>query len=94
VLFEWDEVKNMSNLDKHGIDFNDAITIFDDDDRIEAVDDRNEYGEERIQVIGQAKPGILMAVYTWRQNGTSRRMISARTASKKERLMYLSMKTR
>jgi uncharacterized DUF497 family protein len=94
VLFEWDEVKNMSNLDKHGIDFNDAITIFDDDDRIEAVDDRNEYGEERIQVIGQAKPGILMAVYTWRQNGTSRRMISARTASKKERLMYLSMKAR
>lgn len=94
MLFEWDEVKNMSNLDKHGIDFNDAITIFDDDDRIEAVDDRNEYGEERIQVIGQAKPGILMAVYTWRQNGTSRRMISARTASKKERLMYLSMKTR
>lgn len=94
MLFEWDEVKNMSNLDKHGIDFNDTITIFDDDDRIEAVDDRNEYGEERIQVIGQAKPGILMAVYTWRQNGTSRRMISARTASKKERLMYLSMKTR
>jgi len=94
VLFEWDEVKNMSNIDKHGIDFNDAITIFDDDDRIEAVDDRNAYGEERIQVIGEAKPGILMAVYTWRQNGTSRRMISARTASKKERLMYLSMKTR
>lgn len=94
MLFEWDEVKNMSNIDKHGIDFNDAITIFDDDDRIEAVDDRNAYGEERIQVIGQAKPGILMAVYTWRQNGTSRRMISARTASKKERLMYLSMKTR
>ena len=94
MLFEWDEVKNMSNIDKHGIDFNDAITIFDDDDRIEAVDDRNAYGEERIQVIGEAKPGILMAVYTWRQNGTSRRMISARTASKKERLMYLSMKTR
>ena len=94
MLFEWDEVKNMSNIDKHGIDFSDAVTIFDDSDRIEAIDDRNNYGEERIQVIGEAKPGILMAVYTWRKSGTSRRMISARTASKKERLMYLSMKAR
>lgn len=84
----------MSNIDKHGIDFSDAVTIFDDSDRIEAIDDRNNYGEERIQVIGEAKPGILMAVYTWRKSGTSRRMISARTASKKERLMYLSMKAR
>ncbi|WP_353846617.1 BrnT family toxin [Methylobacter sp.] len=47
-----------------------------------------------MQVIGEAKPGILMAVYTWRQNGTSRRMISARTASKKERAVYYSMKVR
>jgi uncharacterized DUF497 family protein len=94
VLFEWDENKNQKNIEKHGIDFNDAITIFDDDDRIEAVDGRNDYGEERIQVIGEAKPGILMAVYTWRQNGTSRRMISARTASKKERAVYYSMKVR
>lgn len=94
MLFEWDENKNQKNIEKHGIDFNDAITIFDDDDRIEAVDGRNDYGEERIQVIGEAKPGILMAVYTWRQNGTSRRMISARTASKKERAVYYSMKVR
>ncbi|WP_204378508.1 BrnT family toxin [Agaribacterium haliotis] len=94
VQFEWDENKNMKNLDKHGIDFNDAITIFDDDDRLEAIDDRNDYGEERIQVIGEAKPGVLMAVYTWRKNNTSRRMISARTASKKERALYQSMKSR
>lgn len=94
MLFEWDENKNQKNIEKHGIDFNDAITIFDDDDRIEAVDGRNDYGEERIQVIGEAKPGILMAVYTWRQNGASRRMISARTASKKERAVYYNMKVR
>jgi uncharacterized DUF497 family protein len=92
VLFEWDEVKNKRNIEKHGIDFNDAITIFDDDDRIEAVDGRNDYGETRIQVIGEAKPGVLMAVYTWRKNNTSRRMISARTASQKERALYKLMK--
>lgn len=92
MLFEWDENKNQKNLDKHGIDFNDAIAIFDDDERIEAIDDRNEYGEERIQVIGEARPGVLMVVYTWRKDKTSRRMISARTASQKERALYQSMK--
>jgi uncharacterized protein len=90
MLFEWDENKNESNLKKHGIDFNDAITIFDDDERLEAADQRNEYGEERIQVIGQAKPGVLFVVYTWR-HGNTRRMISARTASKKEKHLYYSM---
>ncbi|MCF6236207.1 MAG: BrnT family toxin [Gammaproteobacteria bacterium] len=84
MLFEWDDNKNSKNIDKHGIDFNDAITIFDDDERIEAVDGRNDYGE--------AKPGVLMAVYTWRKNQTSRRMISARTASKDERSLYYRMK--
>jgi len=92
MLFEWDDKKNLKNIDKHGIDFKDALTIFDDDQRIEALDDRNDYGEERIQVIGEAKPGILMAVYTWRKHNTSRRIISARTASKKERHLYLSMR--
>ena len=92
MLFEWDPNKNKKNIDKHGIDFNDALTIFDDDERLEAIDDRNDYGEERGQVIGEAKPGVLMAVYTWRKNNTSRRMISARTASQKERSIYQSMK--
>ena len=92
MLFEWDENKNIKNIEKHGIDFNDAITIFDDDDRVEVSDDRNDYGEERIQVVGEAKPSVLMAVYTWRKNNTSRRMISARTASKKECMLYQSMK--
>ncbi len=94
LLFEWDENKNQKNIAKHGIDFNDAITVFDDDDRIEARDGRNDYGEERIQVIGEAKPGVLMAVYTWRKNNASRRVISARIASKKERELYQSMKAR
>lgn len=92
MKFEWDDNKNNRNIKKHGIDFNDAITIFDDDNRLEAVDDRDDYGEERIQVIGEAKPGMLMVAYTWRHNETSRRMISARTASKKERALYNSMK--
>lgn len=33
MLFEWDENKNKSNIEKHGIDFNDAITIFEEKTR-------------------------------------------------------------
>ena len=92
MKFEWDETKNKKNIEKHGIDFNDAITIFDDDEKIEAIDTRNNYGEERLQVIGEAKPGIIMVAYTWRHNNTTRRMISARTASRNERALYNSLK--
>jgi len=92
MKFEWDENKNNTNMAKHGIDFNDAITIFDDENMLEAVDTRTNYGEERLQVIGEAKPGILMVAYTWRNNATTRRIISARTASAKERALYNSMK--
>lgn len=46
MKFEWDESKNISNIEKHGIDFNDAL--FDDDNRLEAVDRRRDYGEERL----------------------------------------------
>lgn len=91
MQFEWDENKNTTNIDKHGIDFLDALTVFDDDNRLEAVDCRHEYGEERIQVIGQAIPGVLFVVYTWR-HGDTRRIISARTATRRERARYFSTK--
>jgi uncharacterized DUF497 family protein len=43
-------------------------------------------------VIGEAMPGVLMVAYTWRHDNTTRRIISARTASAKERALYNSMK--
>lgn len=89
--FDWDDNKRQSNIKKHGIDFIAAINIFDDRERIETIDDRHDYGEERIQVIGQAKPGILFVVYTQRDKGDTYRIISARKANRKERALYLSM---
>jgi uncharacterized DUF497 family protein len=90
--YEWDEKKRKSNIDKHGIDFVAAITIFKDNERIETEDTRNDYGETRLQVIGEARPGILFVVYTLRDRGSSRRIISARKANNQERMIYLSMK--
>ena len=44
MLFEWDEEKNVANVKKHGIDFEDAIRVFEDDDRIEIYDAAKKIG--------------------------------------------------
>ena len=89
--YEWDEKKRQINITKHGIDFVAAKEVFNDIERIETIDDRKNYDEERIQTIGYAKPGILFVVYTLRDNETTRRFISARKANKKEKALYNSL---
>ena len=49
--FEWDENKNASNKKKHGIDFNDAKEVFEDKNRHNSPDNREDYGEERWIVL-------------------------------------------
>lgn len=85
--FEWDENKNIINRSKHKIDFADAIQVFFDDRRITRHDNRNDYGEDRYQVIGMAYERVLFVVYIERNENTIR-VISARKANKKERLAY------
>jgi len=53
------------------------------------VDDRWDYGEERIATLGRSEGKILYVVYTWR--GNARRIISAREAMKDERRAYLAI---
>jgi uncharacterized protein len=47
--FEWDERKNQINRIKHGIDFADAIQIFFDERLLTRADEREDYGEVRVQ---------------------------------------------
>ena len=54
VQYEWDHGKAAENLRKHGVDFADAIAALKDGNRLEEIDTRFDYGEERIQVIGMA----------------------------------------
>jgi uncharacterized DUF497 family protein len=91
MKFEWDENKNKSNLEKHGIDFNQAKKVFNDKDKIEFTDKRKDYGEERIKIIGKAMDLLLSVVYTMQD--TTVRIISARAASRKERKDYNNNKT-
>jgi uncharacterized DUF497 family protein len=61
--FEWDYAKNPANIEKHGIDFDDAIEIF-KGPILTQVDTRKDYGEVRILAIGIAAGVELLVVYT------------------------------
>jgi uncharacterized DUF497 family protein len=50
--FEWDEDKAAANLRDHGIAFHEAIPAFRDTFAVERIDDREDYGEERVNLIG------------------------------------------
>ncbi|RLD66715.1 MAG: BrnT family toxin [Bacteroidetes bacterium] len=86
MTFEWDENKNKSNIEKHGIDFNDAKEVFKDINKKTSPDLRIDYGEDRWIAIGQVVDTIIVVVFTVRN--MVYRIISARYAKKKERNDY------
>jgi len=86
MLFEWDENKNQLNKLKHGFDFEDAVSVFDDPERIETTDRRRDYKEIRYRTIGIVDHRILTVIYTIRDGRC--RIISARRARQDERKNY------
>ena len=85
MTFEWDEDKNKINLEKHGIDFETAILVFNDMQRIEIFDLEHSVEEDRYNTIGMVND-VLFVVYTERKDNI--RLISARLATKTERSIY------
>lgn len=87
--FEWDDTKAALNLRKPGVAFEDAVHVFLDPGRIDLVDDRDDYGEERWLTIGWVAPAVLVIACTLRGNdGEVIRIISARKANASERGHY------
>ena len=85
MKYQWDKNKAASNLQKHGIEFADAISVFSDDLAITIPDNR--FTEDRYVTIGMDAFGrILVIVFTWR--GQDIRLISARLAERRERKQY------
>lgn len=85
--FEWDEAKNLANVRKHGIDFRDAVRIF-EKPTLDRVDDRDDYGEVRTNSVGEIG-GLLVANVTHTDRDGATRLISARRANPVERTAYL-----
>lgn len=88
MKFEWDENKNKINIQKHKVSFEEAETVFYDDNAFLADDINHSFSEDRFLIIGESyKERKLFVCYCYRQNDTIR-LISARLANKKEREVY------
>lgn len=84
--YDWDKNKAKTNLKKHGISFEEAITVL-QSKMTTVFEDRN-HNEKRFVAIGYcAATHLLVVVYCYREEDIVR-IISARKATKKERLQY------
>lgn len=84
--FEWDDDKAATNWHDHGVAFHEAIKAFRDPSAVERIDDRADYGEERINLIGMCDGVIIHVTYT--ERGERTRIISARRAERHEQDDY------
>jgi uncharacterized DUF497 family protein len=83
--FEWDPKKNASNIKKHKISFEEAKTVFLDDNAAIAIDPDNSINEERFIIIGFSSfARLILVCFCERNNGNTIRIISARKLTKKE----------
>ena len=95
LKFEWDESKNKLNIKKHGISFEEASTVFYDDEALIISDESHSEDEERFVLIGFShKFNLLVVCHCYRQNESIIRIISARKATKNERKEYLKNEER
>lgn len=85
IEFEWDDDKTAANLAKHRVDFIDAAQIF-AGPTVQLIDEREDYGEQRVRAIGEHDGRIYVVVYTIRQSRL--RLISAWKAGKNDREKY------
>ena len=85
--FAWDPRKAKRNLAKHGVSFDDAATVFDDDLFVVFADPDHSIEESRFIVMGRSKQGRLLVVaYTERSDAI--RIVSARKATRQEQRIY------
>lgn len=89
LTFEWDENKNKANIRKHGISFNEAITVFADENALLTVDEDHSRQEERFIILGLSQNTRLLVVcHCYRESDAVIRIISARKATRQEASYY------
>lgn len=89
LRFEWDAHKASSNLSKHGVSFEEAETVFLDDEAVIIPDDAHASDEERFLILGFSyELRMLVVCHCYRGSNDVIRIISARKANKAERAQY------
>ena len=88
LSFGWDPAKARTNRSKHGIDFEEALTVFADPLSLTVPDDAHaRVGEDRFATIGMSNRGRLLVVIH-SDAADAVRIISARRATRRERKDY------
>jgi uncharacterized DUF497 family protein len=85
--FEWDYQKAKSNVQKHGVSFDEAVSVFADSLALTFADTDHSETEDRSRTYGMSNKGqLLVVVHTERRNNI--RIISARKATRYEKTIY------
>ena len=85
--YEWDTTKNLKNIEKHKVSFEQAVSALEDPHRLFLYDEAHSQNDDRYIVIGNAEGRILFVSEAEIDEGTTR-VISARRAKKKEMEAY------
>ena len=89
ISFEWDAKKNIENIKKHKISFEEAKEVFYDDKAILFDDPEHSDFEDRFLIIGRIRNlNICIVSHCYKEEDGVIRLISARKATKKERESY------
>jgi len=93
IEFSWDARKGRENLKKHRVSFEEASTVFYDENAIEFFDPEHSRDEERFLMLGlSGRLRIMVVSYCLRKGGSEIRVISARKATNKEEKVYIQGK--
>lgn len=85
--FEWNQGKAASNIKKHGVSFDEAVTVFWDENALIINDPDHSEDEDCFILLGMSENlRILVVIHC--ERGDTIRLISARTATKQERKQY------
>src|ERR1700683_3204024 len=83
MIYEWDKAKDRINFAKHGLDFEQVLT----GPCVTFVDDRFDYGEERLITLGLLAGRVVVIAHALR-GGDTTRVISMRKANRREQKIY------
>jgi uncharacterized DUF497 family protein len=86
--FEWHPAKARSNLEKHGVSFEEAQAVFDDPLQMHYPDGAHSIGEQRFICFGLSEQGRVLAVIYTEPSENKIRIISAREATRREEKVY------
>ena len=89
IRFEWDQAKAAINLSKHGVSFEEAVSVFYDEQALEFYDDKHSEWEDRFLLLGlSTNIRLLLVCHCHRESDSVIRIISARQATKNEAKNY------